>query len=253
MILHLRRSILPSLMLLAWCLAQAQSADQTPSQSRPAPESAASPAPTVSAAPADSTQLEVIKAPQPDYPLEAVAAGLQGRVWIQLHISENGDVDRTEIMGGDPLLAKAAESAMREWKFKPFIKDGNPVRVSRKVSFDFVLKNKPNDPCYGVETILAMNSAHEGQISQAVMEGALIHRISPDYPLIARIKHVQGKVILLAVIGDDGRIHNLKALCGPPELIPASLEAVQQWRYHPYMLEGRPTAVSTTIKVEFHM
>jgi TonB family protein len=221
-----RSSILPALALSAWCLGHAQSADQTPARSQPPAVSATSAAPATSAVPADSSQLEVFKAPQPDYPLEAAAAGLQGRVWIQLHISESGDVEKTEILGGDPLLARAAEKAMKEWKFRPFIRDGKPVRVSRKVPFDFVLKGKPDDPCSAVQAILAMNSAND-RVPQEVMDGALTHKVTPAYPDIARIKRVQGKVILLATIGEDGRIHNLKALCGPPELIPASLDAVK--------------------------
>jgi TonB family protein len=234
-------------------MSQTQTAGQPPAASQPATTPSASPTPAGISVLVDSTQLEVVKALQPDYPLEAAAAGIAGRVWIELHISENGDVERTEIMGGDPLLAKAAASAMKQWKFRPFIKDGKPVRVSRKVPFDFVLKGKPGDPCSAVEAILAMNSAQPGQVSQQVMEGKLMHKIDPPYPPQAIVRHVQGTVILQAAITTEGRIQNLKALCGAPELVPASIAAVRQWRYRPYMLEGKPVEVQTTIKVQFHM
>jgi TonB family protein len=212
----LRIFALSALMFVATRWNQTQTAGQPPAASQPATTPSPSPTPAGISVLADSTQLEVIKAPQPDYPLEAAAAGIAGRVWIQLHISENGDVERTEVMGGDPLLAKAAESAMKQWKFKPFIKDGKPVPTSRKVPFDFVLKGKPGDPCSAVEAILAMNHGND-PLPPEVMEGALIHKVEPAYPVIARMKHVQGKVILLAIIGDDGRIRNLKPVCGPPD------------------------------------
>src|SRR5258708_3033198 len=260
-VFHLRTFTFQALVLSASWLAQAQSASQTPTQPQPSPEPAASPLPAVPSVLADSRQLDVVYSPQPDYPLEAAAKRLQGKVWIRVHTSESGDVASTEIMSGDPLLAKAAESAMRLWKFKPFIKDGKPVRVSKEIPYEFVLRGKAGDACATVEAVERMNVArHQEQvqqgvqgITQGVMEGSLIHRVSPEYPMIARAKHVQGTVILQATIGKDGYIHDLKPLCGPPELIPSSVDAVKQWRYRPYLLQGNPTDVETTIKVQFRM
>lgn len=243
-----------SAVLLGSCLAHPQNAGPTPSQTQPQAESAASPTTGASPIPADSTQLEVITTPQPDYPLEAAAKGLQGKVWIQLHISENGDVESTEIVSGDPILAKAAEIAMKQWKFKPFIKAGKPVKVSRKVPYEFILKGKVGDPCATVEAVSAMNLAHHQlRISQAVAEHSIVRRVEPEYPVLARIKHLQGTVILDVVIGEDGRVSQLKALCGPPELVPASMDAVRQWRYRPYVYDGKPASVETTVKIQFHI
>lgn len=241
--------LLALLLSISWA-AHPRSAEQTPEQNQPAPASS----PTASPIPADSTALELVSAPPPDYPLEAAAKGLQGIAWIQLHISESGDVASTEILSGDPILANAAALAMKQWKFKPFIRDGRPVRVSRKMSYNFEIKGKGADPCAVVEAASAVNQAHQHiRLSQAVMEGALVHRVEPEYPMIARAKNVQGTVILEMNIGEDGRVADLKALCGPPELIPAALAAVRQWRYRPYIYEGKPVAVETTVKVRFHM
>jgi TonB family protein len=240
--------VLPIFLLTSTLTAQSSSA--------PAADSGLpSPLRSPSALP-DSTKLEVINAPQPDYPLEAAAKGLQGKVMIQLHISETGDVISTEIVSGDALLAHAAEDAMKEWKFKPFVKNGKPVRVSYKMPYEYVLKGYTGDSCAAVETVQATNLAHHHShavIPQAVMEGSLIHRVEPEYPMIAKMRHLQGKVILQATIGQDGQIHNLTPLCGRPEFIPTCVEAVRQWRYRPYMLEGNPVEVETTIKVEFRM
>ena len=78
-----------------------------------------------SSVPADSTALELIKAPEPDYPLEAAAKRVQGKVVLQLHISETGDVENTDVVSGEPILAAAAEKGhedleiqalCQEWK-----------------------------------------------------------------------------------------------------------------------------------------
>jgi protein TonB len=230
-----------------WPVLPAQTATPTPAQTEPSP--AASP----SASLPDSTQLEVAKVSQPDYPLEAAAKKLQGKVLIKVHILETGDVERTEIVGGEPVLAQAAAEAMRAWKFKPFIKDGKPVRVSTSLPYTFSLKGYFPEGCAAVESAQAFNAAHHPQVPQKVMEGALTHRVEPVYPLWARQQHIQGTVFLYAVIGEDGKIRDLKALCGAPELIPACLEAIRQWRYRPYLVDGVPVAVQTTIKVQFHI
>ena len=178
---------------------------------------------------------------------------------IQLHISETGDVDNTDIVSGDPLLAAAAASAMKTWKFRPFIRDGRPVRVSRQVPWDFALKGDTSNACAVVQAVQAMNVAHHlrdgsyRSVDSKVMEGSVTHRIEPEYPQLARMGHIQGMVILSATIGKDGRIHNLKPLCGPPVLVNASMDAIKQWRYRPYMVDGQPVEVETTIKTQFHM
>lgn len=141
---------------------------------------------------------------------------------------------------------------MKEWKFKPFFKDGKAVNVSRKMPFDFVLHGTG---CAAVEGAWKINQSHhpEGLIQREVMEGKLTHRVDPAYPIAATTKRIQGDVFLLVKIGKDGGIADLQALCGPPELVPASLDAVKQWRYSPYLLNGIPVEVETTIKVLFRM
>ena len=75
--------------------------------------------------------------------------------------------------------------------------------------------------------------------------------VEPIYPPDARAAGIQGSVVLDAVIGKDGIIENLKVLSGPPELARSALDAVKQWTYKPYLLNGEPVAVDTTITVTF--
>lgn len=83
------------------------------------------------------------------------------------------------------------------------------------------------------------------------MEGNLIHRIQPKYPSLARQARIQGQVSLRAIISHDGRIENLQVVNGHPLLVQAAIDAVRQWRYRPYMLNGEPVEVETQITVNF--
>lgn len=91
------------------------------------------------------------------------------------------------------------------------------------------------------------------RISQGVTKGLTIHRVEPVYPTLAKAARVQGDVVLSAVIDTNGEIKNLSLVSGHPMLVPAAIAAVQQWRYKPYLLNGQPVEVETTITVIFQL
>jgi protein TonB len=89
------------------------------------------------------------------------------------------------------------------------------------------------------------------RISAGVAAGMLISRPNPSYPPEAIAAHIQGTVVLHAVISEAGTVENLTVISGPPMLTAPAIDAVSQWRYRPYLLNGEPTAVDTTINVNF--
>ncbi|MGZ7029840.1 MAG: energy transducer TonB [Terriglobales bacterium] len=89
------------------------------------------------------------------------------------------------------------------------------------------------------------------RVSQGVAQGLLIHQVKPAYPPLARQARIQGAVILQAVISKDGTIQGLKVVSGHPMLTTAAVDAVKQWRYKPYFLNGEPVEVETQITVNF--
>jgi protein TonB len=89
------------------------------------------------------------------------------------------------------------------------------------------------------------------RVSQGVTQGMVIHRVNPTYPPLARTARVQGAVVLAAIIGKDGAIQNLHVISGHPLLTQSALDAVKQWRYKPYILNGEPVEVDTQITVNF--
>jgi protein TonB len=89
------------------------------------------------------------------------------------------------------------------------------------------------------------------RVSQGVSAGLLVRKVSPNYPPLARQARIQGQVVLRAVISKDGTITGLTLVSGHPMLAPAAIEAVKQWKYKPYLLNGEPVEVDTEVQVNF--
>src|SRR6202163_1784716 len=91
------------------------------------------------------------------------------------------------------------------------------------------------------------------RVSTGVATGLLIKKVTPNYPQLAKQARIQGTVVLQAEISKDGTIQNLQLISGHPMLAPAAIEAVRQWRYKPYLLNGEPVAVETQVDVIFSL
>jgi TonB family protein len=88
--------------------------------------------------------------------------------------------------------------------------------------------------------------------SGGVAMGYLIHRETPSYPADAKRLRVEGTVMISGTIGIDGKIHDMEVVVSPAEsLSAAALDAVSHWEYKPYLLNGQPVEVDTTINVVF--
>jgi len=90
-------------------------------------------------------------------------------------------------------------------------------------------------------------------LSSGVVAGMLVYKSMPSYPQIAVVSRTEGTVVLAASISTRGVIENLHVVSGPEMLRQAALNAVRDWRYRPYVLNGEPVAVETTINVIFSL
>jgi TonB family protein len=90
-------------------------------------------------------------------------------------------------------------------------------------------------------------------VSQGVSGGKLIYHIAPIYPAEAKMLRVEGKVTFDATVMEDGSLRDLKLVQGHPVLAQSAEEAVEQWRYQPFMLDGKPMKTTTRITVEFRL
>jgi TonB family protein len=91
------------------------------------------------------------------------------------------------------------------------------------------------------------------RVSQGVSQGLLVKRVTPVYPQQARQMRLEGSVLLLAMIGKSGDVNNVKQLSGDGILGRAAAEAVRQWKYKPYYLNGEPIEIQTQITVNFKL
>ena len=89
------------------------------------------------------------------------------------------------------------------------------------------------------------------RVSQGVSQGLLLKKVQPTYPAIAQNLHREGTVQLLATISKYGEISKVQVLSGDPMLSRAAVDAVKQWEYRPYLLNGQPVEIETQINIVF--
>jgi TonB family protein len=95
--------------------------------------------------------------------------------------------------------------------------------------------------------------SNELRTSQGITGGTLTHRVSPTYPTQARIQRIEGTVVLEAMVSEDGNVRDVKVSSGPAVLASAAKQAVEQWRYQPFELNGKPVAMGTSIRIIFKL
>jgi protein TonB len=102
-------------------------------------------------------------------------------------------------------------------------------------------------------TVASVKPPARVPVSTGVLQGMLLAPIRPVYPVIARAAHVEGAVVVEAIISRTGTIESLRVVSGPEMLRAAAIDAIREARYRPYRLNGEPTEVETTITVNFRM
>jgi TonB family protein len=90
-------------------------------------------------------------------------------------------------------------------------------------------------------------------VSQGISQGLIIKKIAPSYPATALHLRVQGSVQLLATVTKKGDISAVKVMSGDPSLARAAMDAVKQWKYKPYLLDGNPVEIQTQVTVNFKL
>jgi len=94
-------------------------------------------------------------------------------------------------------------------------------------------------------------SPQRTRVSQGVAQAGLVFKVDPEYPPVARLARIQGSVVLHAIIGKDGTVQQLQVVSGNPLLAAPALNAVKNWRYRPYLVDGQAVEVETTVTVNF--
>ncbi len=199
---------------------------------------------------------QMVRKVAPEYPAAAKQAGIQGTVVLKAVIDKAGDVQNLQSISGDPMLAPAAVEAVKQWKYKPYELNGEPVAVETNVTVIFTLADHPPEEGIVGSAPAGSPSGEAGvplrvRVSQGVAQTLIASKVQPQYPGDAKAQHIQGEVQLKAIIDKEGNVENLQLVSGHPVLAAAAIDAVKQWKYRPYLLNGTPLEVETTVTVNF--
>jgi TonB family protein len=91
------------------------------------------------------------------------------------------------------------------------------------------------------------------KVAPEIIAGNILYKTVPKYPADAKAAHVSGEIVLQAIISKEGIVQNLRVVRGPQMLRTSALDAVREWKYKPYLLNGNPVEVDTTVTVTYSL
>jgi TonB family protein len=214
----------------------------------------------------------IISEPSPEYTELARKDKVEGVVVVCLVVDEKGVPQHVQLARGigDGLDEKAVD-AVKRYRFKPASENGKPVAVWLNVEVKFQLADStaqtqgpsggsqgavpvaplpPPPPPRLVPSVPAVPGGPV-RVSSGTLAGMILSKTNPVYPAEAKAAHVQGAVILHAIISKTGTVENLHVISGNAMLVNSAIDAVQQWSYKPYLLNGQPVEVETSITVNY--
>jgi TonB family protein len=210
----------------------------------------------------------LIQKVQPVFPGD-LRSQVDGDVVMNATIATDGTVRDLQVTHGLPQLIRSAVHAVSQWRYEPARVNGVAVPFKTEIKVSFQLLNHPTTAAAANEAELAaarkpapdalrtgmpaLPPAPAGvvRISGRVMDGMIQKKLDPVYPADAVALDARGVVILLATIGKTGEIADVAVLSGPLRFRDPAINAVKQWRYRPYVMEGKPVEVQTTIRLNF--
>lgn len=183
-------------------------------------------------------------------PPQTAKTMLDHMVFVQVKFDRSGRVRGVKALSGPSRLRSAALKAVKKKRttglrptvemFVQFAEDDSTIKQISEMS--------PGGGAMSCVTVVAPTRV---RVSREAMAGRLVKRIEPVHPPEAREKQIQGAVILNLSVDERGKVSRAVKFSGPDLLVPAAIEAVKQWEYQPFMLDGSPIKVETTVIVNF--
>lgn len=218
-------------------------------------------APAVKQPPNGNQQGRLIKRVDPVYPNAAGTDILDGDVVLKVTIRADGTVKVNKVTHGLPLLIPAAVHAVSQWLYEPSRINGVAIPIETSITIHFkalpVDGQKP-DSLVGGQMMGALQRTPlppppEGvmRISSRVMGTMLQKRVDPAYPPDSIALNAQGTVVVLATVDKTGAVTEVEVISGPERFRDAATDAVKQWRYSPYLVEGVSVEVQTIVSLDF--
>ena len=189
----------------------------------------------------------------PGYPPLARQARVQGAVLLKALISKDGSITNLELISGHPMLAPAAIDAVKQWKYRPYLLNGEPVEVETQVQVNFTLGG---DPAASATTAAGTpgDSSEIYHIGAGVSAPTLISKVEPSFTEDARKAKKSGTCVLKLIVDTAGHPQNIKVVRPLGfGLDQKAMEAVQQWRFQPALKDGKPVNVEIGLEVDFRL
>jgi TonB family protein len=189
---------------------------------------------------------KLMKQVNPVYPDEALKGKIEGQVILEVVIEKSGRVRDTRIIAtSDPLLAAAAEEAVKQWIYEPYVINGSAKEVFFSVTVSFALAPESSEKIEAGNALTRLADSQKPKI---------IKMVRPLYPDEALENEIQGAVKLEAMIDEQGKVKQLRILSSPNILLnDAALNAVKQWVYEPYLVDGKAKSVMFNVTVTFFL
>jgi TonB family protein len=182
---------------------------------------------------------KLVKIVNPVYPEIARQAKIEGVVIVQARTDTQGRVKGAMVLRSVPLLDQAAIDAVKQWIYEPLVIEGQAREAVFTVTVRFDLSAE--------KEVRAQEPAATGEI----VAPTLIKKVDPVYPEAARKAGIQGIVLLEATTDEQGNVVKVRVLKSVPELDQAAVDALKQWKYEPFIIEGKPKGVVFTVTIRF--
>jgi TonB family protein len=182
---------------------------------------------------------------------------------MDVRVEEDGTVKVLKVTHGLPMLISSSVQAVSQWLYEPYRVNGVATPVDTTITLEFRFDKKmlwavvaPPQPGLMVPSPVvapALPPPPEGvmRISGHVMAAMLEKRVDPVYPVGSIALDARGTVVLLATVDKSGAVCDVQVISGPSRFRAAAVDAVKQWRYSPYLVEGDPAMVQTPVTLDF--
>ena len=185
----------------------------------------------------------VLSEVKPEYPARAISTGIEGVVTLEAVVETNGSVGDVRVLKPvHPMLDESAIAALKQWKFRPGVRDGKPVRVAVEVEMSFT--TRADGP--------RLDSADVVKPGPGVTMPTLLKDVKPSYTAAAVQARTQGSVAIDCIVLPDGRVGDVRVTKKlDPELDAEAIRVLKQWRFSPGKRNGEAVPVQITVELTF--
>ena len=198
---------------------------------------------------------QIISKVAPVYPPEAKEKGIQGTVVLHAIIGKDGTIQQLAVISGPEELQASAMEAVKQWVYKPYLLNGEPVEVETTITVNYALGNSAQPQADNTNQDareIAGSHAQVHRVGGSVVPPVAIYTPDPQFSEEAREAKASGKVVVSLVVDRDGQPQNVHVIRGAGMgLDEKAVEAVQQYRFKPATQDGKPVPVYLNIEVNF--